>query len=86
MQDDNIILKNTDYMIYLPMNESIDGQTGSINRYCGMSCVVMNEFGDLYVLIIGDTNNNTSTNNNYVCPTYGDMFMIPYRPSVAGRF
>lgn len=86
MQDDNVILKDIDYVIYLPMNESIDGQTGSINRYCGMSCVVMNEFGDLYVLIIGDTNNNTSTNNNYVCPTYGDMFMIPYRPSVTGRF
>lgn len=85
MQDDEIILKNMDYMIYLPINESIDGQTGSINRYCGMACVVINEFGDLHLLIIGDTNNNISTNSNFISPIYGDLFIIPYRPSLTNR-
>lgn len=86
MQDDNIIFKNEEFIIYLPKNESVSGQSGSINRYCGMSCVVMNEFGDLYIMIVGDTNNNSPTENNFVCPTFGDIFMIPYRPSMMGRF
>lgn len=85
LQDDNITLKDADYVVYLPMNDNIEQQTGSINRYCGMACIIINEFGDLYLLVIGDTNNNISTNNNFIRPTYGDLFIIPYRPSLSDR-
>lgn len=81
MQDDCIYLNDMPFKIYLPINED----DCSINRYCGMYCIVANEYGDLYLLLIGSTNNNVSTNNNFIYPEYGDLFIIKTRPSISNN-
>jgi hypothetical protein len=50
-----------------------------------MACIVSDEFGDLYLFVIGDTNDNLSTINNYISPKFGDLFVIPYRPGFINR-
>lgn len=79
IQDDKILINDKDFKIYLPMNES------PINKYCGMTCIVSNEFGDLYLFVVGDTNNNVPSVNNSISPEYGDLFIIPNRPNLINR-
>jgi hypothetical protein len=79
IQDDTININNKNFKVFLPVSN------GSINRYCGMACVVSNQFGDLYLFVIGDTNDNLSTVNNFISPKFGDLFTIPYRPGFINR-
>lgn len=79
IQDGNILINNKDFKVYLPMNDD------PINKYCGMACIVSDDFGDLYLFVIGDTNNNTPSVNNSISPKFGDLFTIPGRPSLINR-
>lgn len=79
LQDDIININNKEFKIYLPECSY------PINKYCGMASVVMDEYGDLYLLVIGDTNNNIPSLVNSITPKYADLFIIPNRPSQINR-
>lgn len=83
IQDDTINIDGIKYNVYLPKSES-DNLT-PINRYCGMACIVLNEFGDLYLLVIGDSYNDIPTLDNFISPTFGDLFIIPNRPGLPNK-
>lgn len=90
IQDDIINIDGLKYNIYLPKNEYIESNetkigVGPINRYCGMACIVLNEFGDLYLLVIGDSYNDVPTLDNFISPTFGDLFIIPNRPGLPNK-
>ena len=79
IQDDEIIINDKDFKVYLPVLEQ------QINKYCGMACIVSDEYGDLFILILGDLNNCIPSINSYISPKYGDLFIIPHRPGSINR-
>lgn len=79
LQDDKININNKDYKIYLPSCET------PINKYCGMASIVMDQYGDLYLFVVGATNKNIASISNTISPEYGDLFIIPYRPNLINR-
>ncbi len=79
MQDDFITINDKEFKTFLPLLEN------AINKYCGMSCVVADEFGDLYILVIGDVNNLVPSISNAISPKFGDLFIIQDRPNFINR-
>ena len=96
--DDNFIELKTDFNLYKYYGELQDNKLtfninfykylnttiNPINKYCGLYCVVENDYGDLLLLIISDININPSILST-ITPKYGDLFIIKNRPNLIIR-
>lgn len=69
------ILTIQDFSIFLPECLS------EISKYIGMACIVVDENGELLLLVIGNLDKNASKINELI-PTYGDLFRIQGLPTI----
>lgn len=84
-QDEKFNFTFNNFKAYLP-----DCLVG-ISKYLGMSCLVVDENGELLLFVIGSINNNNlekniKTRENIIRPIYGDLFKLPNLPTVLQRF
>jgi len=78
-QDGKVIIQDKEFDIFMPNTQN------SINKYLGMSSLVMNEIGEIMLLVIGCLDTELSTTNKLV-PLYGDVFRIKDIPTTIANF
>ena len=78
-QDGKIIIQGKEFDIFMP-NTGI-----AVNKYLGMTSLVMNELGEIMLLVIGCLDIELSTTNKLI-PIYGDIFRIKDIPTTIANF
>jgi hypothetical protein len=73
-QDGNLKIEDKSFIVYLP------DCTDSITKYLGMACLVVDEFGEIMLLVLGSLYDSPDTINK-LTPVYGDLFKIPSLPT-----
>ncbi|MFW6007772.1 MAG: hypothetical protein ACOCP8_00795 [archaeon] len=72
-QDSTIEIEDNKFGIYLP--DCYD----SITKYIGMTCLVVDENGEILLLVLGNLDRESSTTNKLI-PKYGDLFKLNNLP------
>lgn len=73
-QDGKLVIQNKDFSVFLPNGAE------AVTKYLGMSCLVIDENGELLLFVIGNLVPNATTTNELV-PIYGDLFRIKGIPT-----
>ena len=74
-QDGTLLIENVDFTLYFP------DCTTAIKKYIGAYCPVVDELGEVHVLVIGNIYHNTTVINK-LQPLYGDLYKIKGRPTI----
>ncbi len=69
-----MIIQNKNFELYFPSCDS------NISKYLGMSCLVIDENGEILLFVIGNLNLDSKVNK--LIPKYGDLFKISNLPTI----
>ena len=74
-QDGNILFENVDFTMYF------NDCQNAIKKYIGAYCPVIDENGEVMLLVVGNLQTSTTVINK-LSPVYGDLYRIKGRPCV----
>jgi hypothetical protein len=83
-QDGELQIQNADFKVYFP------DCAQSITKYTGMASLVLDENGEILLLVVGCLNNGViddiPSTENVLKPLYGDLYRIPTLPTTIQRY
>jgi hypothetical protein len=83
-QDGKIVIKDQYFKIYFP-DCVVDDDNLAITKYTGMACLVLNQSGEIMLLVIGCLD-ETPSGVNKITPSFGDLFKIPNLPTMIQQY